>query len=57
MKSIELSDEEKMPPLSKNVKRDRSSQATKKIMFALEEVPREVRKKEAGQPLYLIRYE
>ncbi len=57
MKSIELREEEKMPPSYKNVKRDRSSQATKKIMFALEEVPREVRKKEAGQPLYLIRYE
>lgn len=57
MKSVELSDEEKILPSCKNVKRERSNQATKKIMFALEEVPKEVRKKEARQPLYLIRYE
>jgi len=57
METAELNDEASILPAHKCIRKERSNQTVKKITFALEEVPKELRKKEAGKPLYLTRYE
>jgi hypothetical protein len=40
-----------------NISADEELFLGSKIVISLEELPREIRKKEAGKPLYLTRYE
>ncbi len=57
MKNAELVDETLILPRHENSRKEPSNRAAKKIMFALKDVPKELRKKEARKPLFLIRYE
>jgi len=57
METAELSDEASILTAQERVSKERSNQTAKKITFALEEVTKELRKKEARKPLYLTRYE
>jgi hypothetical protein len=57
METAELSDEASILTVQERVSKERPNQTAKKITFALEEVTKELRKKEARKPLYLTRYE
>jgi hypothetical protein len=57
MKTVELNDEPPIVPAHEHIRKERPSQKVKKIPFHLEKIPKELRKKEAGKPLYLTRYE
>ena len=57
MKTVELNDEPPIVPTHEHIRKERPNQKVKRIRFPFEEIPKELRKKEAGKPLYLIRYE
>jgi len=57
MKTVELNDEPPIVPTHEHIRKERRNQKVKRIRFPFEEIPKELRKKEAGKPLYLIRYE
>lgn len=57
MKNTELTEEPSLLNVRGNVRRRRSYRSEEKAELELEDVLRELRKKEARKPLYLIRYE
>lgn len=57
MKTAELTEETPDLPTHESIRKERPNQIMKKIPLVLEEIPKELRKKEARKPLYLARYE
>lgn len=59
MKNTELTDEPSLSNARENVRRRQSNQSEEKaeVELELEDALRELRKKEAKKPLYLVRYE
>ncbi len=58
MQNIELRDESPSTPFEpEGVRKKRRNPLAKKAALALADVPKELRKREAAEPLYLVRYE